>query len=98
MAVALLVICYLVLTYSADFIRHASVYIEHLPFQGNELFKCSAGKQIYLCFKGTGKCYWQCPHLHLGGDLIATSDTSHSQDPAGNTVFQLYLSVNFSGN
>lgn len=50
-AVALLVTCYLVLIYSADFIRHASVYIEHLPFQGNELFKCSAGKQTHLCFR-----------------------------------------------
>lgn len=50
-AVALLVTCYLALMYSADFIRHASVYIEHLPFQGNELFNCCADKQMRLCFE-----------------------------------------------
>lgn len=75
-AVALLVTCYLVLTYSADFIRRVSVYIEHLAFQGNELFKCSAGKQMHLCFRA----HVNFSGSALTGDPLATSYTSHSQD------------------
>lgn len=37
--------------YLADSIRHVSVCIELLPFQGNENFKCSAGKKMHLCFR-----------------------------------------------
>lgn len=46
-AVALLVVCSLVLTHCTEFIRYASVYQEYLTLSGNELCKCSVGEQLH---------------------------------------------------
>lgn len=69
--------------YLADSIRHVSVCIEHLPFQGNENFKCSASKKMHLCFRvqanviGSALIFIQ---------VIAVSDTSNPQSSGDSYV------------